>query len=172
MSLTSQWQFWLVLQLGNRRKSVIDRSMTVLGRITSGELQKKCHWPVNDSFGSYNSWGIAENLSLTGQWQFQIRLSKSVMDQSMTVLACITVGESQKKGHLDLYRNVIDQSMTNILFKWSLESSSFQGFSLVESTKSSLLIGPGPSLWQIKGCSLSFLQYIRIVIDRSMTVSY
>ena len=41
---------------------------------------------------------------------------KSVIDQSMTVLARITVGESQKKEHGDLYRSVIDQSMTNILF--------------------------------------------------------
>ena len=69
MSLTGQWQFLVVLQVGNRRKSVIDRSMTFLNKAL-----KKCHWPVDDSFGSYYKWGIAEKVSLTGQWQFWIVL--------------------------------------------------------------------------------------------------
>ena len=65
VSLTGQWQFRIVLQPRSRRKfkSVIDQLMTILDRITAQESQKiqKRHWPVNDSFGSYYSPGIAEN---------------------------------------------------------------------------------------------------------------
>ena len=54
LSLTGQWQL----------------------RIRGGESQKKCHWLVNDSFGSYYNPGIAENwkVSLISQRQFWIVL--------------------------------------------------------------------------------------------------
>ena len=88
-------------------KSEIDRSMTVLDRITAQESQKikKCHWPVNDSFGSYYSPGNTENweVSLTSQWHLRNVLQprnhrklKSVIDKSMTVLDHITAQELQK----------------------------------------------------------------------------
>ena len=54
MSLTGQWQFLNVLQLGNHRKL------------------EKCHWPVNDSFTLLRPWGDGD-------------LYRSVIEQSMTV---------------------------------------------------------------------------------------
>ena len=67
MSLTGQWQFWLVLQLGYHRKlsltSRLDRhSRTLLKMSLTSQWQFwlrpwwdvqsywKCHWLVNDSF--------------------------------------------------------------------------------------------------------------------------
>ena len=99
MSLTGQWQFWLVLQLGNRRKSVIDRSMTVLAHITVGKLQK---------------------------------------------------------GHGDLYRNVIDQSMTNILLSEAWNHPHFRASHWSRAQSQAFLLVKRPVYEKSKGVPFHF----------------
>ena len=91
MSLTGQWQF----SCGSS-KSVIDWSITVCKSPQSKFLETllNCHWSVNDTFHK----GV-QKVSLTGQWHFSRKCSKSIIYLSMTL------SKSPQSNFLETYQN-------------------------------------------------------------------
>ena len=81
------------LQLGNCRKLSLTGQWQFrrVDTMDQGAPLQNCHWPVNDSFGGSTPWT-------------KVHLYKTVIDRSMTILASIRNGLSQKI--------VIDWSMT------------------------------------------------------------